>query len=424
MSTKRLLAIGVVFVCTAVAWAVLGSSVVVRTGQLDERLAVEVARLWGGQHAQVAPAASVERPRESTETVEEKDAQGRTISREVKKMVTEWHSLPLGSSRVTVGLDLDARRKGLLWFDTYAVEFEGRYWVMNPDEVARTVKVVFDFPSKEAIYDGFVFRLDGRDVPFTGDMSQGLSGTVLLAPGARATIEVSYRSRGLQDWSYAFAPSGIAQVQDFLLEMTTDFEKIDFPPGTVSPTSKDRQGDGWRLAWEFSSLVTGSRIGMDPPHPINPGPLVARITYFAPVSLLFFLTVMVILGILGNQNLHPMNYFFLSAAFFSFHLMLAYLADHLDIHLSFVIAAAISVTLVVTYLRLVGGMRLAFRQAGLAQIVYLVMFSYAFFFEGYTGLTITTGAVLTLFVLMQLTAKVDWVKVFGVNRVEGSTGRP
>ena len=38
--------------------------------------------------------------------------------------------------------------------------------------------------------------------------------------------------------------------------------------------------------------------------------------------------------------------------------------------------------------------------------------SYAFFFEGYAGLTVTLGAVLTLFVLMQLTARVDWGTVF------------
>ena len=59
-------------------------------------------------------------------------------------------------------------------------------------------------------------------------------------------------------------------------------------------------------------------------------------------------------------------------------------------------------------LRIVAGMRTALVQAGLAQLVFLVLFSYAFFFEGATGLTVTPGAVLTLFVLMQLTARVDW----------------
>jgi inner membrane protein involved in colicin E2 resistance len=193
--------------------------------------------------------------------------------------------------------------------------------------------------------------------------------------------------------------------------MTTDFDDIDFPEGSLSPTAKSRLDGGWKLAWEFDNLVTGKQIGMDLPNRLNPGPLAARITFFAPVSLLFFITVLLILGILQRRNLHPMHYFFLSAAFFSFHLLLAYLVDHIDIHAAFVISSAVSLFLVVSYLRLVGGDRFAFRQAGLAQLVYLVLFNYAFFFEGYTGLTVTVGSVLTLFVLMRLTAKVDWNRV-------------
>ena len=47
-----------------------------------------------------------------------------------------------------------------------------------------------------------------------------------------------------------------------------------------------------------------------------------------------------------------------------------------------------------------------------------MLFSYAFFFEGMTGLAITIGAVLTLFVLMQMTARVSWDEVFaGPGRV-------
>jgi hypothetical protein len=47
-------------------------------------------------------------------------------------------------------------------------------------------------------------------------------------------------------------------------------------------------------------------------------------------------------------------------------------------------------------------------EAGVAQVVFLVLFGYAFFFEGYTGLTVTVGAVITLFVLMQMTGRVKW----------------
>jgi len=411
VSSIRLMAIGFIYLCTAVAWSTLGASVVSRTGESDARLSKEVAQLWGGRHNQIAPQTAVVRPRQVTETVQATDNLGQAVRREVTRTVEDHVAVPLRSSRVQVGLALQHRQKGLLWYDTYTVDLSGKYRVQNPDDEPRTVTAEFRFPSPDAIYDGFVFRLAGQDAP-KGALSQAVAVSAVLPPHGEADLVLAYRSRGLDDWTYAFAPEGVSNVQDFALEMTTDFRRIDFPPGTVSPTTKTPAGGGWRLGWQFDSLVTGQKVGLDLPNKLNPGPVAARITFFAPVSLLFFLTVMVILGILSGRSLHPMNYFFLASAFFSFHLLLAYLVDHLQIHASFLVASAVSLLLVVTYLRRAAGLRATVREAALAQLVYLVLFSYAFFFEGYTGLTVTIGAVLTLFVLMQITARVDWGEVF------------
>ena len=302
-------------------------------------------------------------------------------------------------------------RKGSCWYDTYTVTFEGRYVVHNPDAVARVVVARLKFPSSDAPYNQFTLRLNGIEAPPVSNLSE-VEVHALLAAGAEAPLEVRYSSRGLDEWFYAFAESGVTQVHDLALTMTTDFADVDFPPGTMSPTTARTTTTGRKLDWKFESLVTGQAIGLDLPDKTNPGPLAARITFFAPVSLLFFTTVLVILGILHDENLHPMNYAFLSAAFFAFHLLLAYLVDHLNIHLSFVLASATSIFLVVTYLRIVAGTRFAIRRAGLAQLVFLVLFSYAFFFKGYTGLTVTVGAIVTLFVLMQATGRVDWSRVF------------
>jgi inner membrane protein involved in colicin E2 resistance len=148
------------------------------------------------------------------------------------------------------------------------------------------------------------------------------------------------------------------------------------------------------------------------PEKLQPGPLAGRISYFAPVSLFFFFFLMFILATLRNIELHPMNYFFLASAFFSFHLLLAYLADHISIHLTFLICSAVSIFLVVSYPRLVVGMRFAAVEAGLAQLVYLILFSYAFFFKGFTGLAITIGSIITLFVVMQMTGRISWAERF------------
>ncbi|MEP6689901.1 MAG: inner membrane CreD family protein, partial [Gemmatimonadaceae bacterium] len=236
--------------------------------------------------------------------------------------------------------------------------------------------------------------------------------TMRLAPGATTTIAVAYRSQGLNTWSYSFGGGDVSQVKDFALTMRTNFTDVDFPDNTLSPSEKHERGSGWELAWRYANLVSGYEIGMVMPEHLQPGPLAGKISLFAPVSLFFFFFLMFIITTVRGIELHPMNYFFLAGAFFAFQLLLAYLVDHVSIHAAFAIASVTSVFLVVSYLRLVVGARFALREAALSQIVYLVLFSYAFFFTGFTGLAITIGSVVTLFVVMQMTGRIRWGEKF------------
>jgi hypothetical protein len=79
-----------------------------------------------------------------------------------------------------------------------------------------------------------------------------------------------------------------------------------------------------------------------------------------------------------------MDYFFLAAAFFRFICWRT--VDHVSIHLAFV-CSAVSIFLVISY---AAGCGDALRDArsGVAQFIYLVAFSYAFFLKGFTGLAI------------------------------------
>jgi inner membrane protein involved in colicin E2 resistance len=86
--------------------------------------------------------------------------------------------------------------------------------------------------------------------------------------------------------------------------------------------------------------------------------------------------------------------------------------DHVSIHVAFFICSLVSVFLVVSYLRLVVGIRFAAVEAGLAQFIFLVLFSYAFFYKGFTGLAITIGSILTLFTVMQMTGRINWHEQF------------
>jgi inner membrane protein involved in colicin E2 resistance len=144
------------------------------------------------------------------------------------------------------------------------------------------------------------------------------------------------------------------------------------------------------------------------PAKVQPGQLAAALSFSAPISLLFFFGLLMVLGRLRGLDLHPVNYFFIAAGFFSFHLLFAYSVDHLNLAVAFALSSLTSVMLVVSYLRLVVSPRFAFVEAAAAQLVYLIGFSLAHFWEGFTGLAVTVLSILTLFLLMQLTGKVRW----------------
>jgi inner membrane protein involved in colicin E2 resistance len=398
--TKRVLAIIAILLCTTLGWAILGTTIMTRSYSADSGLGERVAAIWGGPQEQVPPTAVSTKlvPRVVEETVN-----GKTEKTTVNDVVTKV--LPLDQSRIKVGLDLEQRQKGLLWFATYRVAWAGQY-VFRNDTDAEDVILKLAFPAPQAIYDDLVFAVDGQAVPLT-TRDGAVTATVKRSPGSVIRLSFGYRSQGLDTWHYSLGEN-VTQVRDFVLEMTTNFRDVDFPQGTMSPTEKQQTKNGWVLSWRYKNLVTGSKIGMVMPEKLQPGPLAGRISYFAPVSLVFFFFLIFVISTLKKIELHPMHYFFLATSFFAFHLLLAYLVDHISIHLAFVICSAVSIFLVVSYLRIVVGPRFAFVEAALAQLVYLVGFSYAFFFNGFTGLAITIGAILSLFLVMQLTARVDW----------------
>lgn len=402
---RQILALAFIFVCTTVAWVILGTTITSRTYGANQQLQGHVASTWGAPQQQTPPTAmfTVKETKNSTSRED-----GRVVVHE--EQLERQVRLALQSSRIHVNIHLDPRQKGLLWYSTYAVDFGGDYVFHNDTNEPRDVTFRLKFPADKAIYDGLQMTINDHAVPTFTDQD-GTVGRSTVPAQTDVKLHVAYRSQGLDSWRYRLG-DGIAQARDFQLVMQTNFRNIDFADDTLSPTSKLLVPGGWQLTWQYSNLVSGFQIGMTMPEKLQPGPLAGEISYAAPVSLFFFFFLMFIITTLRNIDLHPMNYFFLATAFFAFHLLLAYLVDHISIHAAMVISSVVSIVLVVSYLRLVVGMRFAALEAGTAQLIYLVLFSYAFFWEGYTGLAITVIAIITLFVVMQFTRRIRWAERF------------
>jgi len=404
---KRLFAIALIWFVTTAGWAILAQTVFARTVSSDSGLRDQVGSTWGTQQSQAAPALTYE-----------VTTFGRNSDTHKIEPTVVTLALPLAHTDASADFDLAYREKGLVSYSTYGVTFRAAY-VFHGDTAAHHASLNFPFPAERALYDDFTLIVAGHPVPVVA-AGKSVTAAVDIPPNADTLVLVSYRSRGLGSWRYDFGDH-VAAIRDFRLNMHTNFAAIDFPADTLSPTIEHRTGRGWDLTWQYRNLITGYSVGMIMPEKMQPGILAQRLTTWAPVSLLFFFALLFVITTLRQIELHPMNYAFLAAAFFAFHLLFAYSVDHIAISLAFTICSIVSVFLVVSYLRLVVGLRFAALEAGAAQLIYLVLFSFALFFEGWSGLTITAGAIVTLFVIMQLTGRVCWHDLFTSSRVHPDT---
>jgi hypothetical protein len=377
MTIPKLLLVVLIFFVATAAWHVLGATIETRTSTAYDELGRDVDRMFGPELVQEAPVI-----------------------------------MPVGDANAARGPDVtdiacrfehENRYRGLIWFSVFRVAFRATYLV-HPSPAGRAC---FEMRLPEgANIDELVARAGDRELAVAGGV---ITGELDLAGETPVEVVVSYASTGQDSWRYA--PQG-KDLRNFRLTATTDFSAIDYPSSGLSPTDRatDAGNGGKQAVWRYERLLPAQNrvIGILMPARPSAGALAARISEFAPVSLFFFLTVMITIQLIRNLRLHPINYLLIAAGFFAFHILLGYMVDHLTIHVAFWVSAAVSVFLVVSYLRLVLGMKRAILYAGAAQMIYLVFFSYAFFWQGWTGLTVVLGAIVTLFLIMQLTGRIDW----------------
>ena len=397
MTIGKLKAVIFIYFVTFAAWMILGAGNVFRTEKSFSKLKQEVASLYGDHLIIYSPQCYEKIQKDSYEEIDGK---------RIKRKYFEPSHFELSKADIEIAVHLDQRKKGNLWFPTFQAFFKGRY-VFGIDDYDPQKKyyVYTTLGSTESIYKDIFLSLNGREIKNVLPLIRRQEMPVVADEQGNVELEISYHCTGMENLFYYITHGGaqIVQIKDFKLKILTDFKNFDFPSKKLSPLEKIETKDGYELIWDLKNAVTGKDIGLTMPNKLNPGEIVSRVTFFAPVSLLFFFAVLFILSIMMKMDFHPMHYFFLAATFFSFHLMYSYFSDHVNLSIAFGIASCVSLILTVTYLRLLTSKRIAYGFAPLTQLIYLIVFSFSFFFKGITGLIVTVCSVLTLFILMQVT---------------------
>src|SRR5215475_8757721 len=161
---KRIAAIIGIFVCTCVAWMILGTSIFYRTDNLGPVLSSRVGSTWGTAQEQKPPSVNYYTDEVKTVVVEED-------KKKIEKLehYSQAHYVALDSSHLGANFQIDYRKKGLLWFSTYKVAFDGAYTFKNPMGREEAFTIRLPLPAKQAVYDNLEISLDGA--PMTLDYS-------------------------------------------------------------------------------------------------------------------------------------------------------------------------------------------------------------------------------------------------------------
>ena len=183
---RKLPVIFLIYIFIVLAWLILGATILKRTHTQDYKLRGMISQLWGTMQVQKAPSIYYKtKEKKEIERVES----GKTVKEFEIYVVT--HPISLKASEIDVSLSLEHRKKGLLWYSTYVVDFSGWYEIINDTDESRYIYFNFDFPSVGAVYDDFKLLVSDKELEKVyiseGRVEQG----VKLSPGEKATIEIS-----------------------------------------------------------------------------------------------------------------------------------------------------------------------------------------------------------------------------------------
>ena len=444
MTVRKLLAVGLIFVGFSIAWIILGNVNTSRTGKQSQVLLARVQNAYGGPLVITPPQMFYEVAFEKKATINGID----TLSTYKQKELVDP-----SKSDISIDLRMERKKIGNLWFPIFTAVYQGEYeynFKSIPKEFrSQTLFLLPGLNSSESLFNNIEMKINDAVIQPLSKLVAGtpieLEKQVILA--GNVSVIFNYETTGTDYMLYVLSGQKqplqksdseenfsretdnikekydslerLTRLDDFNVKVTTDFKKYDFPNRTIPPTKREEKSNITEFYWEFNKTVTGKNIGIIIPKLRNPGEIAGRISFFAPVSLLFFFVVMIIISLLNKKVLHPMHYFFLAATFLSFHLMFSYVADHVSIYLAFGIAAFISCLLTFSFLVRIHRWRYAVIAMSL-QFLYLIVFSWSFFYKtaeglGITGLIVTIVSVITLFVLMRVTGKINWDQVFSTH---------
>ncbi|HVU28101.1 MAG TPA: hypothetical protein VHG71_10250 [Verrucomicrobiae bacterium] len=233
-----------------------------------------VQTIWGSEQAQGELNVDIYHDEEISERIESEDPTKPALIRKktIHKSIT---GNPFVSARHKITLRPNARKKGSAFYGGYETDCDFNWKLRNPSDTNQNCTLTFPLPAYNAIYDGLVATLNGKDVlPQMEIKDSSLVFTQDLQPNETTDFHIAFKSRGLSYWYFQVREA--REIRDFTLTLnlpTLPKSKLNYPDGCMTPTeitaTKDNQGT--ILTYRLDHALTDKGMGISLPKLSQPG---------------------------------------------------------------------------------------------------------------------------------------------------------
>ena len=327
----------------------------------------------------------------------------------------------LAASDVRVKLEMDYRKKGLVYYTGYNAEFLGKYTVKNPQKEKIYLSFIFPYPMQqgEGILRDVKLLVNGQEETANTEYQQNLAlWTGLLEAEQAIEFTLEYHGRGLNHFIYGFEPG--TQINQFTMTLDVIGAKnVDYPVSTMTPTNVETTANGVTLVWTLDRSLTEFNLGVILPDKLNVAQQISVMTRRAPAFFLLFIASVCLILKLARRPLSFIKIGVLCVAYFLFYPLFAYLSMYMSVWFAFALSFGILGGLMFNYVRIVDKFDVALAIT-LAYVFYSGITSLAALFPAYTGLILIIEAVLLLAVVMHVLSRyreADLITLLGWNNL-------
>ena len=233
-----------------------------------------VQTIWGSEQVQGELNVDIYHNEEVTERIESEDPSKPALLRKKTQHVSVTGN-PFIAARHEITLRQNPRKKGSAFYGGYETDCSFNWQLRNPAGSNQLCTLTFPLPAADAMYDGLVATLDGKDV--LPQMEIKDSSLVLkcdVQPDEVMNLHIAFKSRGLSYWYFQVREA--REIRDFTLVLTLPDlpkSKLNYPDGCMTPTemapTKDHQGT--ILTYRLDHALNDKGMGISLPQLPQPG---------------------------------------------------------------------------------------------------------------------------------------------------------